>query len=274
MLCNIRTRRLHAVSLPAILLCAAFGCIMHAGKAPCPQDKQYTVLFNRFCAPLLQERLRKNIEHFLSDRNPHKISARALAEELQTLYPCVARVRISYHGAGRDRLTNIMIDIHRPCAVINNLFILIKTGEIVPADYYPAHTYEDSFACTVADSVFSRIRSDKDRACKFVRFIENLPPQIGEVYDCYWYDPTMIYCAHKTEPFGLKVDCNTRFDGRLLQAIRLVRSNDAPDRDGRVKRTARNRHMTIDVRCENRLICARQKGGQGNENEKNKKRAE
>ena len=241
-------------------LCIVFYGTVRAETTRIVRDKDYTAVFHYFCAPTLQERVVKNIDRLFNGRDSGTVSARFLADELHTLYPCIAHVRISYQTAENTHIPVITVDMQRPCALINDLFILTNTGELVPKEYYRMRVRETCFTCTVHDCIFSLLRADKEGARNFVRFVENLHPHIREVYDCYWHDPTLIYFAHKFEPTVIKADCSTRFDERLLQAINRVRSYCAFERDRRERRI-NNGKRTIDVRCKNQLIFAACKEG-------------
>lgn len=248
-------------------MCMRFGilffcCMAFFATSYCDGNAHFSVTCHYFISPVFRDILRSDIEKLSQKEMPSNNFARLLSEELQKKYPFIDRIRVWYKGnVGKI----ISIDVQKPCAFVNNSFVLTNKGELVCEKYYRTHVCEECFLCTIDDCVLSVLHSHKDMAHNFADFVLNLPAEIKEAYDCYWHDPTLIYFKHVQMPIVLKADLDTHFDKALLQAIDCVQSYG--ELCG-VRRHAKNTgnggmngRRTIDVRCKNKLILATQKGG-------------
>jgi hypothetical protein len=133
----------------------------------------------------------------------------------------ISYVTLNRYAPFRAQLT---VKLARPCAVVNNEYILTTGACVVPLEEYASDVRTGLPHLTVLEPCFSQ--KSREACCQWV---EQLPPEIIEHFSVTWYARSSIELRPRSGVYGgltYQAWCSTSFSLELLNAMRSAACNN------------------------------------------------
>lgn len=203
-------------------------------------------------ATSIREEIQQTIKSLLSQAG--NISAFALRALLKKKYPLLEHVRLTYRSLGK---LCIHLTTEKPVALVNDIYILTKQGNLLSAKLYaPAAYYTlPSIQTNVAQFTQSQKKDLLD-------FAQKIQQALSDEYTFTWHDKTRIYAHHKQHPFlQLTLNYTTMQEEGSWKALALLKQRiDCRHQQSAPHKKNPRALWCVDMRYTDRLILSQQRG--------------
>lgn len=188
----------------------------------------------------LSESITNEIQQFVNEQLPKHRSLCSLGSSLKNQFQIIDEISVRHKV---PQLAYINITARKPVIVINDQWLLIDNGRVIPSTYYSSNP-----------RIFLKMQSDIDlpnQAEYLLAMAKNFDPVIWAHYDVHWQDHTAIYLHDRQEAhFCIIAHAQMQFNQDLLKRIKALKSLMCK------KVTKEQTRWIADVRFRNQIILS------------------